>query len=104
MLSSAPLLLLHSHPILQDIMAHPWFAEGLNPAVAGFNDGMVQQSLQSQAPQAVLDQVRPWCRSHTLACRTADMMCQRGMSVPACLGACTAHTTGTHALPLQPPD
>ena len=36
---------------------HPWFAEGLNPAVLSFNDSMVQISRDTPPAQEVLDEV-----------------------------------------------
>ena len=49
---------------LQQIQAHPWFTQGLEPGALQFNDAIVQESLANQPTQAMLDQVGgrvpPW--------------------------------------------
>ena len=46
--------------LLQEIQRHPWFTEGLNPAVLVYNDGVLQQCWGSQPPAALLEEVRAW--------------------------------------------
>ncbi len=49
----------HSSPcfLLQDIQAHPWFMQGLEPGALNFNDAIVQESLANQPTAGMLAEV-----------------------------------------------
>ena len=47
---------------LQQIQAHPWFTQGLEPGALQFNDAIVQESLANQPTQEILSEVCAWGR------------------------------------------
>ncbi|PSC74454.1 sulfur stress regulator [Micractinium conductrix] len=74
---------------LQDILTHPWFTKGLNPAALNFNNTIIEESLVSQPPAEVLAEVRQ------IVQQAAREEARDASGQPERPGSGSGHTAGT---------